>query len=231
MASVSVSAGVATTAPIGSPAARPLANVSTSGVTPDRLRGAEGAAAPDAALDLVEEEHRAAVVADPAGGARGTRASSRARRRSPAPARRCTAATVSSTAALERGDVVERHLAAESGMPAPRAPPPRSGPVGARERRGRAAVPAAAHARRSSAARCALPRQVQRVLVRLRARVAEEHPPERIGTERGEPLRQLLAQRAAARRSSRRAAAPPARRWRAPRRGWQCPVEATAWPP
>ena len=53
----------ATTAPIGSPDASPLAIVRMSGTTPNASAAREGAAAADAALDLVEDQQRAALVA------------------------------------------------------------------------------------------------------------------------------------------------------------------------
>ena len=64
-------------------------------------------------------------------------------------------------------------------------------PVGAGERRGRAPVPAAPH-RDDRLPPGVPPGQMQRVLVGLRARVAEEDPPERLRTELGQLLGQRL---------------------------------------
>ena len=158
-----------------------------------RFRGAEGAAAPHAALDLVEEERRAVGVAGPAGGeqevaAQVPRAGEALHRlqdhRGDRPVHR----------PLQRRDVVGRHPGGERDA-APRRRLLVAGAVGARERRRRSSVPSTEHGDDPSTAG-GLASQVQGVLVRLRARVAEEHPPERIGTERGETLRQLLAERA-----------------------------------
>ena len=94
---------------------------------------------------------------------------------------------------VERGDVVERHLPAQRHAGAPRRLLV-ARPVGAGERRGRAAVPAAPH-RDDRLAPGVPPGQMERVLVGLRARVAEEDPPERRRTELGQLLRQRLALR------------------------------------
>ena len=132
-----------------------MAKVSTSGITPTRLRGAEGAAAPHAALDLVEDERRAAVVADPAGGAQEVggavpragealhrlqdhRGDRLVHRRAPARRRRRTAPW------------------RESGMPLRAARLLVAGAVGARRASPRCGRASRRAPRRSSAGRCAL---------------------------------------------------------------------------
>ena len=149
---------VATTAPIGSPAASPLANVSSVGRHAERLGRGERPAAADAALHLVEDQHRAALVADAAGGAQELgRAVARAgqtlhrlhdHRGHGVVHRR-----------LERGHVVERHLARQRDA-GPGGASSYLRAVGAGERRGGAAVPSAAQ-RDDRLASGVPPRQVQ----------------------------------------------------------------------
>ena len=153
----------------------------------DRLGRAERATAADAALHLVEEEHGTALVAEAPG--RGEELE-RTVARAGEPLHRLDQhrGDVVVHRRVERRDVVEGHLPAQRDAGAAR----RflvAGPVGAGERRGRTPVPAAPH-RDDRLPPGVAPGQVQRVLVGFRARVAEEHPPERIRTQ----LRQLLGQ-------------------------------------
>ena len=110
-----VIAGVATTAPIGSPEASPFARVSTSGTTPTASAVAERSAPAHSALHLVEDQGGAARVAGPARRAQEVGAQSRAPE-SPCTGSRITAATVSSTAASSAG-MSSAGTRVESGMP------------------------------------------------------------------------------------------------------------------
>ena len=210
-----VTAGVAITAPIGSPEASPFAKVSTSGTTPtaSAVVNAPQRPTPHCTSSKMSAAPRASQTR------RAARRKSALRSRAPerpCTGSRMTAATLSSTAASSAAHVVRRHLAGERNA-APRRRLLVAGAVGAGERADRPAVPSAGHRDdRLPAGRLAGPDAARS---RSPPRRSCRRRPAPAGRDRAPPAAPPAAPAAdAARRSSRRAAPRPARRSRAPRR-------------
>ena len=150
-----VMAGVATTAPIGSPAARPLANVRMSGVTPNA----------SAALNAPHRPTPHCTSSKMRAAPRSSQMSARGLRETPAeqsraPASPCTGSTMQRgdrvvDRGVERGDVVERRPCGRAGCRRAGRRPRSAAPSVTGERGRGASVPAAGAPRRSSAGRCA----------------------------------------------------------------------------
>jgi hypothetical protein len=158
------------------------------GSHPERLRSAERAAASNPALDLVENECGAAIGADPARGAeklgRAVASAGEALHRLHDYGRHGLVHR-----RIERGNIVERHLAREWNPTAPRGLLVLR-PVGAGESGRGAAMPSSPH--RHHCLPAGMPaRKVERVLIGFGAGVTQKHPCQRSGTELG----QLFGQR------------------------------------